>query len=88
MRSLSWPRRLTLWALNLGSIAFLLLPLTPVVLGSLQSEKSVQSDLRALLPKEYTLANFQLIISGGSRKGPIFEQVSYLPKSVEQFPTA
>jgi multiple sugar transport system permease protein len=88
MRSLSWPRRLGLWALNLSSIAFLLLPLTPVVLGSLQSEKSVQSDVRALLPKEYTLANFQLILSGGRSKGPIFEQVSYLPKSVEQFPLA
>jgi len=59
-----------------------------VVLGSLQSEKSVQSDVRALLPKEYTLANFQLILSGGRSKGPIFEQVSYLPKSVEQFPLA
>ena len=75
MRSLSRPRRLALWALNLGSIAFLLLPLTPVVLGSLQSEKSVQSDVRALLPKEYTLANNKLILSGGRSKGPIFEQV-------------
>jgi multiple sugar transport system permease protein len=88
MIGLSWPRRLVLWALNLGSIAFLLLPLGPVVLGSLQSEKSVQRDVRALLPAEYTLANFRLILSGGHRKGPIFEQVTYLPKSVEQFPLA
>lgn len=88
MIGLSWPRRLTLWALNLASIAFLVLPLAPVVLGSLQSEKSVQRDVRALLPTEYTLANFKLILSGGRSKGPIFEQVSYLPKSVEQFPLA
>jgi len=88
MIGLSWPRRLVLWVLNLGSIAFLLLPLGPVVLGSLQSEKSVQRDVHALLPAEYTLANFRLILSGGRSKGPIFEQVTYLPKSVEQFPLA
>jgi multiple sugar transport system permease protein len=86
--ALSRPRRLLLWALNLATIAFLLLPLVPVVLGSLQSEKSVQRDVRALLPAEYTLANFRLILSGGRTKGPIFEQVTYLPKSVEQFPQA
>jgi len=85
---LSRPRRLVLWALNLVSIAFLILPLVPVVLGSLQSEKSMQKDVRALLPSEVTLANFKLILSGGRSKGPIFEQVTYLPKSVEQFPTA
>lgn len=88
MIGLSRPRRLGLWTLNLVSIAFLTLPLVPVVLGSLQSEKSLQKDLRALLPSEVTLANFKLILSGGRTKGPIFEQVTYLPKSVEQFPAA
>ena len=29
-----------------------------------------------------------LILSGGAERGPIFQQVSYLPKSVERFPTA
>lgn len=88
MIGLTRPRRLVLWALNLVSIAFLILPLAPVVLGSVQSEKSVQKDVRALLPSELTLANFKLILSGGRSKGPIFEQVTYLPKSVEQFPAA
>jgi multiple sugar transport system permease protein len=88
MMRLSWPRRVVLWAGNLCAIAFLLLPFVPVVLGSLQSEKSIQKDTRALLPAEYTLANFRLILSGGRSKGPIFEQVSYLPKSVERFPSA
>src|SRR5215510_12220316 len=85
---LSWPRRVALWIGNLCAIAFLLLPFVPVVLGSLQSEKSIQQDTRALLPAEYTLANFRLILSSGRAKGPIFEQVSYLPKSVERFPSA
>jgi len=88
MMQLSWHRRVALWAGNLCAIAFLLLPFVPVVLGSLQSEKSIQQDTRALLPAEYTLANFRLILSGGRSKGPIFEQVSYLPKSVERFPSA
>jgi multiple sugar transport system permease protein len=87
-RRLAWPRRLGLWALNLAAIAFLVGPLGPVVLVSLQSEKSLQQDLRALLPREYTLANFRLILTGGAARGPIFEQVSYLPKSVERFPGA
>jgi multiple sugar transport system permease protein len=88
MMRLPWRRRVALWAGNLCAIAFLLLPFVPVVLGSLQSEKSIQRDTRALLPAEYTLANFRLILSGGRSKGPIFEQVSYLPKSVERFPSA
>jgi multiple sugar transport system permease protein len=88
MMRLSWLRRLFLWAANLCAIAFLLLPLVPVVLGSLQSEKSMQKNVHALLPEAYTLANFRLILSGGRSKGPIFEQVTYLPKSVERFPTA
>ena len=88
MIRLSFPRRLFLWAANLCAIAFLLLPLVPVVLGSLQSEKSMQKNVHALLPEAYTLANFRLILSGGRSKGPIFEQVTYLPKSVERFPAA
>jgi multiple sugar transport system permease protein len=88
MRRVSFRLRVALWAANLAAIGFLILPLVPVVIGSIQSEKSFQADTRALLPREPILANFQLILSGGARKGPIFEQVSYLPKSVERFPTA
>jgi len=87
-RRASWRIRGVLWAANLVAIGFLLLPLLPVVIASVQSEKGMQRDVHALLPREVTLANFQLILSGGARKGPIFEQVSYLPKSVERFPAA
>lgn len=85
---LSRTRRWLLTLANLAALAFLLLPLAPVVLGALQSEKAIQADVRGLVPRQPTLANFQLILSGGSRKGPIFEQVTYLPKSVERFPAA
>jgi multiple sugar transport system permease protein len=85
---LSRGRRWLLVFGNVVALAFLLLPLAPVVLGALQSEKAIQADVRALLPRAPTLANFQLILSGGARRGPIFEQVTYLPKSVERFPAA
>jgi multiple sugar transport system permease protein len=85
---LSRARRWLLALANLAALAFLLLPLAPVVLGALQSEKAIQADVRALLPRQPTLANFQLILSGGTQRGPIFEQVTYLPKSVERFPAA
>ena len=83
-------RRTLVWILNLLAIAFLVGPLVPVILGSLHSEKSLQQDVRSLLlrPREFTAANFVLILSGGTARGPIFEQVSYLPKSVERFPAA
>ena len=80
--------RVALWLANLAALAFLLLPLVPVVLCSLQSEKALQADVRALLPREVTLANFRLILSGGASRGPVFEQVTYLPKSIERFPAA
>ena len=88
MGRLSPLQRVALWLANLVALAFLLLPLAPVVLGALQSEKALQADVRALLPRQPTLANFQLILSGGARRGPIFEQVTYLPQSVERFPAA
>ena len=95
-RRSSSPRRLGafarvgLWLANLAAIFFLVAPLVPVVLASLHSEKSLQQDVRSLLlrPAEFTAANYRLILSGGIARGPIFEQVSYLPKSVERFPTA
>lgn len=80
--------RLGLTLAHLLAIGFLVLPLVPVVLGSLQSEKTLQQDVRALLPREVTTWNFRLILTGGRQRGPIFEQATYLPKSVERFPTA
>src|SRR6266542_396373 len=88
MRRISWISRILLHTANALAIGFLVLPLLPVLLGSLQSEKALQQDVFALLPRQLTLANFQLILSGGTRRGPIFEQVSYLPASIARFPSA
>ena len=54
---LSRTARVALVIANLLAIAFLVLPFVPVLLGSLQSEKSLQRDIKALLPREVTLAN-------------------------------
>ncbi len=69
---------------NLMVIAFFLLPLIAVVIGALQSEKSLQAATRSLLPPEWTLDNFRVILSGGSQKGAIFEQATYLPDNVKK----
>lgn len=76
--------RLLLHLANLAVIAFFLLPLLAVVIGSLQSEKSLQAATRSLLPPEWTFDNFRVILSGGTQKGAIFEQVTYLPDNVKK----
>src|SRR6266568_1472115 len=76
--------RLALHLANLLTIAFLLLPLAAVVIGSLQSEKSLQATTRSVLPPEWTLDNFRVILSGGAQTGAIFEQTTYLPDNVKK----
>ena len=61
--------RLALHAANLLVIAFLLLPLAAATIGALQSAKSLQASTRSVLPPEWTLDNFRVILSGGAQKG-------------------
>ena len=84
MFKLSLPTRLALHVANLAVIVVILLPLAAVLIGSIQSEKSLQADTRRVLPAEYTLDNFTLILSGGAQKGRIFEQATYLPENIKQ----
>lgn len=70
---------------NLVVIAFLLLPILAVVVGAIQSEKSLQADTRAVFPAEPTLDNFKVVMSGGQQGGHTFEQLTYLPDNVKQF---
>jgi multiple sugar transport system permease protein len=77
--------RILLHVSNLMVIVFILLPVVATLIGSLQSEKSLQADTRRLLPPEYTLDNFMLILSKGQQKGRIFEQATYLPDNIKSF---
>lgn len=65
-------------------ILFFLLPLIAAAIGALQSEKSLQAATHAILPHEWTLDNFRVILSGGQQKGTIFDQATYLPDNVKK----
>jgi multiple sugar transport system permease protein len=80
--------KLLLHLANVAVIVFFLLPIAAVVIGSVQSEKSLQADTRRLLPDEYTLDNFTVILTQGEQKGRIFDQVTYLPDNIKKFYTA
>ena len=88
MFAVSRTTRLLLHIANLAVIGFILLPLVAVFIGSIQSEKALQADTRRLLPLEFTLDNFTVILSRGEQKGRIFEQVTYLPDNIKNFYTA
>ena len=77
--------RVLLHLANVLVIAFFLLPIFAVVIGAVQSERTLQADTRAVFPPEYTLDNFRVILSGGEQRGAIFEQVTYLPDNIKQF---
>ena len=85
MFKLSTPAKLALHLANLLVIAVILLPLAAVVIGSIQSEKSLQADTRRILPPEVTFDNFLLILSQGEQRGRIFEQATYLPDNIKKF---
>ena len=81
----SGPTRFFLHLANIAVIVFILLPIAAVVSGSIQSEKSLQADTRRLLPLEFSLDNFIVILSKGEQKGRIFEQATYLPDNIKHF---
>jgi multiple sugar transport system permease protein len=84
----SRPIRLLLHLANVAAIVFILLPIAAVVTGSIQSEKALQADTHRLLPLEFSLDNFMVILTKGEQKGRIFEQVTYLPDNIKHFYTA
>ena len=70
---------------NLLVIGFFLLPIVTAAIGSLQSEKTLRADTRAVLPREWTLDNFRVFLSGGAQSaGSIYEQATYLPDNVKK----
>ncbi|TMJ29402.1 MAG: carbohydrate ABC transporter permease [Alphaproteobacteria bacterium] len=85
MFKLSLPNRLALHVANLAVIAVILLPLAAVIIGSIQSEKSLQADTRRLLPPEVTGDNFLVILTQGEQRGRIFDQATYLPDNIKKF---
>jgi multiple sugar transport system permease protein len=81
----SRPVRIALHFANLVTIAFFLLPIITAVIGSFESEKTLRADTRAVLPSEWTLDNFRVLLSGGApSSGSIYDQATYLPDNVKK----
>jgi multiple sugar transport system permease protein len=81
----SRPARIALHVANLVTIAFFLLPIVTAAIGSFESEKTLRADTRAVLPSEWTLDNFRVLISGGApSSGSIYDQTTYLPDNVKK----
>lgn len=70
---------------NVVVILFFLLPIIAVTIGAFQSQRSLQATPHAILPDEWTIDNFLVILSGGEQRGRIFEAVTYLPDNVKSF---
>jgi len=87
-RKLSLSARVALNAANICIILFLVLPLMAVLLGSIQSEKSLIAGAKNLLPQEITMDNFRIILSRGEAKEKIFDMAKYLPANIKRFPQA
>src|SRR5215203_2821186 len=77
--------RLLMHLANCLVILFIMLPIVAAVLGSLQPEKTLQAESRRVIPSEWTLDNFGVILTQGQQKGRIFEQATYLPDNIKSF---
>jgi multiple sugar transport system permease protein len=69
------------WVWNLIALFIILLPITSLILGAIQTEASLLTDVRNPLPSEITLQNFVVLITGN------VSNTSY-PTQVEDFPIA
>lgn len=79
--------RLSLHALNVAAILFLLFPLMAVTFGAFQSERALKEDVFTLVP-QVTWDNFLVIVTKGEQKGRIFDHITYLPDNIKSFYTA
>lgn len=68
------------WIWNLVVLAIILLPIISLIIGAIQTEEALLSDVRNPLPKEITLTNFAVLLQGGG--GPRY------PDQVRHFPAA
>ncbi len=77
--------RIAIGICNILAILFLLLPIMAVFFGAVQTEKQLISDVRNPFPKEFTLKNFRVILTGEGAEEGI---AHYLPPNVGVLPKA
>src|SRR6476620_12229323 len=61
------------------------LPRLLMHIASVQPERTLQGESRRVIPSEWTLDNFTVILTQGQQKGRIFEQATYLPDNIKSF---
>lgn len=66
---------------NLIALAFILLPICSLLIGSLQSETALLSNVQNPLPKEITFRNFLVLITGDNSDGNYPVQVEHFPRA-------
>jgi len=90
MNRLSWKTRITLYVANILVIGFLLFPVIAVLQGSVMSEKTLHSDITAIIPPEFTLENFLLILTQGEHRedAALGIRATYMPDNLKSFYSA
>lgn len=72
---------------NVATIFFILFPIIAVVQGSVMSEKVLHSDINAVIPPEFTMDNFLLIVTQGRHRAETETGITstYMPDNIRVF---
>ena len=72
---------------NVATIFFILFPIIAVVQGSVMSEKVLHSDITAVIPPEFTMDNFLLIVTQGRHRAETETGITstYMPDNIRVF---
>ena len=80
-------QRLALYLANIVTILFILFPILAVTQGALMSEKVLHSDVTAVIPPEFTMDNFLLILTQGKHRKEVESGITstYMPDNIRAF---
>ncbi len=80
-------QRLALYLANIVTILFILFPILAVTQGALMSEKVLHSDVTAVIPPEFTMDNFLLILTQGEHRKDVESGITstYMPDNIRAF---
>jgi multiple sugar transport system permease protein len=67
------------WVFNLIALSIILVPFSSLVIGSIQTESSLITNTRSVIPKEVTLQNFRILIAGDASDRRYPSQVRLFP---------
>ncbi len=87
MTSMRRMQRLALYLANIVTILFILFPILAVTQGALMSEKVLHSDVTAVIPPEFTMDNFLLILTQGEHRKEVESGITstYMPDNIRAF---